>query len=517
MIRHSASRLMLILAVLISPIYSIGTRIASGDSSAAPPPPAAPLDQSSPAPGGSAQMFGAFSVLGSTSTGQTLFMKLPAGQTLEAAITQTADELGKVFDAKPTISGAFANAQGKDKGGATLTAKLKGQEIKGSIFCGTGQNGGSATVILATPDTSKDELAALFSSMPAQLKMTTHKFPDGSGSIDLPDGWKTADQTASFGIGVQGPAGQSLAFSRIMPVNEPNSRIVRMAQQTYQIQLQNYDNQMRQYQQALVMHQQFPNTLMPREPQKPAAPNPDPNIEFPAFRFCRYCDGAEDVLKFWYPINEQIQKRAGKPYTTLDKIIEVFPADPNPLIPKSKAGLAYIAVTDHDGDKVTHLRALNRIATAPVTEGEVWQLSVSGMRAPDATFDRDLPVMNAIMNSVNLNMDKVNGDIKAAGESARKMGAEMFAVIQKNGRDFQDEQAVSFNRHEMQIAAREKAMHDSSSDYIEYVLGVRSVYDNATGRMHSVDLFNSNAIVDGMNAAANDPNRFVQIPLRYQR
>ena len=67
------------------------------------------------------------------------------------------------------------------------------------------------------------------------------------------------------------------------------------------------------------------------------------------------------------------------------------------------------------------------------------------------------------------------------------------------------------------MAAQQQAMHDSSSDFIEYIGGVRDVCDTATGKMHSVDLFHANGIVDGMNAAANDPNRFVQIPLRYER
>jgi hypothetical protein len=49
------------------------------------------------------------------------------------------------------------------------------------------------------------------------------------------------------------------------------------------------------------------------------------------------------------------------------------------------------------------------------------------------------------------------------------------------------------------------------------IRGVRDVYDTKTGTLHSVDLYNSHAIVEGMNAAVNDPNQFVQIPLRYER
>ena len=46
-------------------------------------------------------------------------------------------------------------------------------------------------------------------------------------------------------------------------------------------------------------------------------------------------------------------------------------------------------------------------------------------------------------------------------------------------------------------------MHDSSSDMIEYCLGVRNVYAaRATGQMSQVDLFNSHGIVQGLNDAA---------------
>src|ERR1019366_10324615 len=108
----------------------------------------------------------------------------------------------------------------------------------------------------------------------------------------------------------------------------------------------------------------------------------------PQLIFCRYCSGADEVLKYFYPAAEERAKRARGPYTTLDKIIEVVPADPNPLIPNSKAGVAYLALTDHDGQNVAHMHALNRIATYPIMDGKsTWVAAFNTMRAPDATFD----------------------------------------------------------------------------------------------------------------------------------
>lgn len=125
--------------------------------------------------------------------------------------------------------------------------------------------------------------------------------------------------------------------------------------------------------------------------------------------------------------------------------------------------------------------------------------------------------MDAILNSIKLNMDVVNKQIADSGAAVRKVGADNQAALLKRGREFQRQQDEHFNRFEAQIAAQRQAMHDSSSDFIEYIRGVRDVYDTGTGEMTSVDLFHSDAITAALNALTNDPNRFVQIPLRYER
>ncbi len=471
--------------------------------------------QSSAAPSSSAD----FSVLGATQTGKTLFAKLPAATTLESAITQTADDLGKMFDAKPALTGAFADSQTKCRGGALFTAKLSGHDIHGWIFCSApkpgGGGGATATVIYAPADAPRSDVSTLFAFMPAQMKMQTHQFPDGSGSVDLPPGWTTQQTSLSFGAVIKGPAGQTVGMGNSIIVNTPDGQIVRTAQQTYQIQMQTYKMQMAGYQQNVQARRQYPNILALTEPKKPTPP--DPARDMPNLIFCRYCAGPEEVLKYFYPAMEAKGKGTGGPYTSLDKVIEVVPADPNPLIPGSKAGVAYIAVSDHNGDAVTHVRVINRINTYPILDGkDSWVVVFNVMRAPDATFDRDLPVMNDIMSSFKMNMDVVNKQIEQNGARCQ-MGEDSERQLLKQAHDFNQQQAENFNRFETQELAREQARHDSNSDFIEYITGVRDVYDTRTGQTTSVDLFNVNGIVQGMNDAALDPNRFVQIPLRYER
>ena len=352
--------------------------------------------------------------------------------------------------------------------------------------------------------------------MPAQAKMQEHVFPDGSGSIDLPPGWTTAQQSASFGVVIKGPAGQLVAIGNSVVVNTPDGLLAGTGQQTYQIAMQTYKMQMQAYQQNVMARRQYPNILALQEPKKPVPP--DPARDMPNLVFCRYCSGPDEVLKYFYPAVEARAKRAGGPYTTLDNIIEVVPADPNPLIANDKAGVAYLALTDHDGQNVTRMRALNRIETYPISDGKsTWTVVFSIMRAPDATFDRDLPVMNDIMTSLKMNMDVVTRQIEQNGAAVRKMGRDSERQLLKQVREFNQQEAENFNRFESQQRAREQARHDSNSDFIKYVEGVRDVYDTGTGEMLSVALFNVNGIVGGLNTAANDPNRFVQIPLRYER
>jgi hypothetical protein len=299
-------------------------------------------------------------------------------------------------------------------------------------------------------------------------------------------------------------------------VNTPDGLLAGTARQTYQIAMQTYKMQMQAYQQNVAARRQYPNILALQEPKKPVPP--DPARDMPQLIFCRYCSGADEVLEYFYPAAEERAKRAGGPYTTLDKIIEVVPADPNPLIANDKAGVAYLAVTDHDGQNVTPMRVLNRIETYPILDGKsTWVVGFNTMRAPDATFDRDLPAMNAIMSSLKMNMDVVTRQIEQNGAAVRKMGEDSERQLLKQAHQFSQQQAENFNRFESQQRAREQARHDSNSDFIEYIKGVRDVYDTRTGQMLSVDLFNVNGIVTGLNAGANDANRFVQIPLRYER
>ena len=46
----------------------------------------------------------------------------------------------------------------------------------------------------------------------AGVPMHEYAFPDGTGSIQLPEGWKTSAQTCIHGVRIEGPAGQTVSL-----------------------------------------------------------------------------------------------------------------------------------------------------------------------------------------------------------------------------------------------------------------------------------------------------------------
>jgi hypothetical protein len=67
----------------------------------------------------------------------------------------------------------------------------------------------------------------------------------------------------------------------------------------------------------------------------------------------------------------------------------------------------------------------------------------------------------------------------------------------------------NFNDHELDRSR-------GDADRVEAILGTRTVYDTVTGESGYADLTDVTGVVNSLNQAALDPNRFVQIPLRDQ-
>jgi hypothetical protein len=217
---------------------------------------------------------------------------------------------------------------------------------------------------------------------------------------------------------------------------------------------------------------------------------------------------------------------------TVEKVIETFPAKGNPAFPKGQAGVAYLAVTVHNGQNAQAMRVLIKIETHKTgSMTGAWVCAFDMMRAPEAVFDRDRPLMFDIGASLALDQQFMNrqfqmqsaalqqmnqatmNQIVASGNAARQNMDTMFNIHQAQ----MNASTENFNHFEAQQSANMQAMNNSAADTIEFAKGTRDVLNTTTGNMFSVPLYNATGIVDALNTATGDPTHFVQIPLSAER
>jgi hypothetical protein len=154
--------------------------------------------------------------------------------------------------------------------------------------------------------------------------------------------------------------------------------------------------------------------------------------------------------------------------------------------------------------------------------------------APPATFDHDLPIMMAIVQSEKVNADRAMQVANAQNQQLQQIGQQMAENAAKQQeasfKQFQNDQQTRQNIHDEQMAqtqagydAHNQQFRDtqvqrsrSAADFNESIIGTRTIYDTVTGQSGYAKLTDVNSVVDSLNQAALDPNRFIQIPLRDQ-
>ena len=297
--------------------------------------------------------------------------------------------------------------------------------------------------------------------------MQEYAFPDGTGSIQLPEGWKTSAQTCIHGVQVDGPAGQIVSLGISYSVNTPDSFIVQS-----QIQMAAQARQMG-----------FP-------PPKP--------IEMLVAPYT----GPEDALKNLVPQLSQMSQRRGGPAVRLDKILE--PAKPaQAVFPNGKAASFYFAFTRTTGGAPTPYRARAQFETWMIGNG-AWSLYATEAAAPDASFDKDWPIMLAIATSLKTDPQAVQ---RASGRAIDAQN-QNFQAMQKAHAT----QVAAFDDYFKSQQRNSLIRERSAIDFDEVIRGERTVQDTQTGERTSVNLGNVNEIVDKLNE--RDPGRYIQIPLR---
>jgi hypothetical protein len=418
--------------------------------------PAAPAANANPAP------FNDFQVLATTDSGKTLFIQKPQATSAQSAIQSTLPDLAKLFGSRPKPLNAFADSQQPTRGGATFSASKDSKEIHGTILCGAADRGEVVTVVYANADAPATDLATLNAALPMQSKMETHAFPDDTGSIDLPSGWTTPNETVLGGVVVNGPADQIVTLGRGIEVVTPNSPIVQMQQQA--------EANARAWGMA-----------------------PPPRMRV----FVAPFTGPADALKNLVPQISEFSQMANGPALSLDQIIDSHPAPAN--LPNGQAALVQYLIIK--GDQKFHCIA--QIETYPLGP-QGWGVFFSELAAPAATFDHDAPTMWAIARSFKTN------DAVIAQKTQQQIQAnnQRFAAFEQSMKEKQD----SFDSYMQSVKNRELVNSRTNADFDEVIRGYRTVEDTSTGEHTSVDLGKVDDVVNKLNEA--DPGRYKQIPLR---
>ncbi len=224
------------------------------------------------------------------------------------------------------------------------------------------------------------------------------------------------------------------------------------------------------------------------------------------------------------------------PSVALDKILSS--QDLPCALPNGKRALIDYTFTRTQNDQSKLMRVRIVLVVAPVGQGDppaAWMwFCVKGLQGPDATFDRDLPIMQAMADSEKPNQDRVMQVMQARNQQIQQFSQQMAAAanaqMQAQYRQFQQDQQTRADIHQQQMA-QTQAGYDAhnaqfanyewqrsrnAADFDESIIGTRTIYDTVTGESGYANLSDVNGVVDSLNQAALDPNRFVQIPLRDQ-
>jgi len=411
-----------------------------------------------------------YTVLGSSQYGYTVTTEKPNANSTTDALLATFPELAAIFDGHPTISGAYDDSQSHRIGGASFTAQIHGQAVKGFVACRPAAQGSTVTVICCQSNTPNDELAKLTQSLAAtandgaavqpSVPVTTYQFPDGSGSIDLPDGWHATDGSSCRSIvQVIGPANQQFILGFKVQVHTPDAPEV----------------------QALQMS---------------GAPT--------GGMFISAWDTPTQVMLNIMPAMNALEQSANLNRSRIDRVISSQKAAAGMATGSAETVIADVTWTTANGSELP-CRRISRIDLEPMMQGEFMYFS-SYFETPRDKMDEDLPAMLQISGSLRPNQQALDDSSRLqANLSQIWFAGEQYAAAERYEAAHEQIQDID---HNMNI------MHRSNADADEEILYVRTMLDTHTGEETDENLGDIDGIVSRLNE--NDPGRYVEIPLRDQ-
>jgi hypothetical protein len=402
-----------------------------------------------------------YTILASVEPGQTIFAKKSDATTPQAAILAALRDMSRVLDSKPTVLGAFADAQEHKRGGATFSGSLHSRAVQGTIFCGIGEKGAAVSIIYDASDAPAADWNKLAAALPGDTQMKEQSFGDGVGTISIPPDWKIVSASNIGSVSLAGPAGQSISLGAGFEVVTPNSMGAAVQNQ------------------LAASGQLTPATRMLVAP----------------------FTGPQDALKNLSPQLSDMSQSRGGPGIDLDEIMQSTPVQAE--LPGGQAARINFRTTHSLNGQALHYRAWGQIECYPIGNG-TWGLFASVITGPDRSFDVDLPLMIEISQSWKLDNAVLGQHTQqdVAASNAR------FCAFEHSMQEKED----AFDGYLKSIQHDELIQDRSNADFDEVIRGYRTVYDTASGEKTSVDLGSVNGIVNALNEG--DPGRYVQIPLR---
>ncbi len=461
----------------------------------------------------------------SLDSGKSLVTQKANVTTVDAALLATFPDLTSYFGNQPTIGTAYQDAQDSTVGGATFTATYKGQPISGIVSCKLQNGGANIAVIFDRTDAPKADWEKLMNppSQPAaapsatptaaapapasNVALTEYDFPDGTGSIGIAAGWTTSAQSeVSPGV-ITGPAGQTIILFNGVGVQTPDSPQVQSRQQMEARWAQMNANNAARGLPPIQMKPQPPILVAPFTDPVTAVQNMVPQFSLRSV----FNNG---------------------PSLTFGKIISS--EDRASPLPNGKAATVTYSFTRVQNGQSTPFRVQAAVIVSSQSTTSWFWYTPYAAQAPDSTFDQDLPVMMAMVNSNKVNQQRAMQVAQARNQATQQAGQQLIAAQQAQDQalnnmakqdadtqsqihqEQQQQTQAQYDAHNQQFSDYELQRSRHAADFDESIIGTRTIYDTVTGQTGYADLTDVSGVVDSLNKAALDPNRFVQIPLRDQ-
>ncbi len=418
---------------------------------------------------------GALKTINNPGGGQISYGPMGPQRSVQAAMGAMLREIHGQYGDRPQVGRFF-----QDRSGQALAAFFNvaaknggGQRIAGLVMVSVLPGGQSSAAIITddaqrfpkTVNSLLQRLSAEWNSNPGSSKttasgpvptgaaehLTAVNFPDNSGSISLPPGWKVVSALMGA-MEADGPNGEKLVFGVYIPVMDPN----------------------------------YPQTrnMMNMETQGGRLPLPGLWVAIPY---------TTDAGRAFMSASAQLAQKQRRPAPT----VNITKVTDGPAQGRSVAKIIQADVDSHDGKGFMAVSA-QLIIVPPMDASGNWGMSVYQATIPKALFEKETPTLVAVAKSYQVNSQVVQGEVQQQIRMSNEFTASVLARARSSQAAFDDKLA-----HDR---ANSDARDRSFQAFDNVIIGqsvVRDTERNAHGTI-------SNDYADAL--VRSNPDRFQYVP-----